>query len=176
MPVGPKALGREDTTLGWGAMAKRAGLALAALALLGAGRAFPSLSEQDPVVVVQSFQRGLARSEGLGPLASYLSEAKRNEVLREAGGSYEGPGAQRVLEGWRDHLLLMAPRLVQQQIDPERAVLVFQGQVELGGQGLMDATLGVLLVKEYGAWRIVRQKASYRRPPTPQPDGSGFDF
>lgn len=151
-------------------------MALAALALLGAGRAFPALGDQDPVVVVQSFQRALARGEGLSPLVGYLAESKRTEVLREAGGSFDSPGGQRVVEGWRDHLLLMGPRLVQQQIDPERAVLVFQGQVELGGQGLMDATLGVLLVKEGGSWRIVRQKASYRRPPTPRPDGSSFDF
>lgn len=157
----------------WGWRGLAAGVALLCLT---AARAFPALSEQDPVVVVQSFQRALARSEGLASLLPLLSEGKRQELLSQTGGATEGPLAQAVLNHWRDHLLLMAPRLVQHQVDPERAILVFQGQVALEGQGLMQATLGVLLVREGGTWHIVRQKATYRKLPSPPPSGEGFDF
>lgn len=140
-------------------------LLLAALMVSGF-RAFPSLSEQDPHAVFDSFQTAVSHMDSMDDLYRYLSARKRHEYERKIELAQATPGAaDKIVDGIRQNFYLMHPTLAAEEIHKTSAILVYKGAVSLNGVDYVDATMGVLLVKEDGDWKVDRDKITYKIDP-----------
>jgi hypothetical protein len=142
---------------------KRLVPAILLVALLSGFRAFPSLSEPDPRVVFTQFQNALNRADTMDDLYRYLSARKKREYQRKSGAASVSPGGEdRLLEGVRSNFYLMKAELVAEDIQKDTAILVYKGAVNLNGVDYVYVTMGVLLIKEDGSWKVDRDKITYK--------------
>lgn len=138
-------------------MRKAVPLLLVAM-LLSGFRAFPSLSEPDPRVVFDQFQSALSQAEHVDDFAKYLSRRKAREYEHKAA---EPGGEDKLVETLRENFYLMHAQIAAQDISKDTAILVYKGAVNLNGNDYVPVTMGVLLVKEDGAWKVDRDKITY---------------
>ena len=136
----------------------RKALPLLVLPLLLSGfRAFPSLSEPDPRVVFDQFQEALDHGASMDDVYKYLSKRKVAEYQRKAEKDADG-----TFNNLHQNFVLMQPTLVAQELHPDSALLVYQGSVNLNGLDYVPVTMGVLMVKEDGSWKLERDKITYK--------------
>lgn len=143
-------------------MRKIAPLVLVALMLSGF-RAFPSLSEPDPKVVFGQFQTALNGASSVEDLYRFMSARKKREYQRKAELAEGTPGASdKLIDHLRQDFFLMKATLAAQELHTDSAILVYQGAVNLDGTDYVPVTMGVLLVREDGEWKVDRDKITYK--------------
>jgi hypothetical protein len=143
-------------------MIKRVAPLLLAVALLSGFRAFPSLSEPDPKVVFEQFQSTLERANSVEDLYRYLSSRKQREYARKLEQAPNAAAGDKLIDDLKHNFFLMRPTLAAQELHPETALLVYKGAVNLDGLDYVEVTMGVMLVKEGGAWKVDRDKITFR--------------
>jgi hypothetical protein len=74
-------------------------------------------------------------------------------------------------ESLRHNFFLMRGELAQQEVTAEQAILVYKGAVNLNGLDYVPVTMGVLLIKEDGSWKVDREKITYKITS----EGDGFE-
>lgn len=142
-------------------MKKLIPLLLAAL-LTSGFRAFPSLSEPDPRVVFEQFQSALEGANSVEDLYRYISRRKQREYARKLEQAATAAAGDKLIEDLKHNFFLMQPQLAAQELNAETALLVYKGAVSLNGVEYVEVTMGVMLVKEDGAWKVDRDKITFR--------------
>lgn len=131
-------------------------------ALLTSGfRAFPSLSEPDPRVVFDQFQSALDGASTVEDLYHYISKRKQREYARKLELAANPAAQDKLITDLKHNFFLMHPALAAQELHPEMALLVYKGAVNLNGLDYVDVTMGVMLVKEDGMWKVDRDKITF---------------
>ncbi|MDB5097044.1 MAG: hypothetical protein JWM80_1465 [Cyanobacteria bacterium RYN_339] len=144
-------------------MLKRVAPLLLLAALLSGFRSFPALSEPDPDVVFSQFQSALEGASTVEDLFRYISHRKQREYARKQELAANPAASDRLIETLKHNFFLMHPALAAKELHPDTALLVYKGAVNLNGIDYVEVTMGVMLVKEDGAWKVDRDKITYRR-------------
>ena len=142
---------------------KKIGPLLLVAALLSGFRAFPALSEPDPSVVFSQFQSSLENATSVEDLFRYISARKKREYARKLELAATPAAGDKLVDDLKHNFFLMHPSLAAQELHTDMALLVYKGAVNLNGIDYVEVTMGVMLVKENGAWKVDRDKITYRR-------------